>query len=154
MNDLSRRLREAAAACLPERAFLRRDRGDALFISNAPRLFPEKNWIERFSDAGFEGSEKNSMLRLRPSEKWLKELEKMNAPDPLSESFSGFSGLPIDPESIALFALGARILDGDNTIPGYEKRLRQRAAVCLRSGGGGGLYACAILNHMIKEDNP
>ena len=30
--------------------------------------------------------------------------------------------------------------------------LRQRAAVCLRTGGGGGLYACATMLDFIKGE--
>ena len=34
----------------------------------------------------------------------------------------------------------------------YEKSLRQRAAVCLRSEGGGGLYACALILYLLKGE--
>ena len=66
-----------------------------------------------------------------------------------------FAGREIEAESLALFAAGARVLDGDADDGRFERRLRQRAAACLRAQNpashGGGLYVCALLNHLIKE---
>lgn len=156
MNDIVRQMREALFAILPQRAFLRRDRRDALYISNAPRFDSETDWAARCMEACFQTKEENGLLRLCPSEAWLKRLEDQfkTSPDFLCFTLERFKKLPVDEESLNLFALGVRYLDGDNSIIDYEKRLRNRAAICLRSGGGGGLYACGLLNHIIKEDNP
>ena len=70
--------------------------------------------------------------------------ESVSTEDFFCTSLRRFSGLPIDPENMKLFALIARRLDGDGIVP-MEKLLRRRAALCLRTGGGGGLYACAVL---------
>ena len=43
-SPIAAALRHAAASALPEGAFLRRDRGDALFVSNAPRLCADGDW--------------------------------------------------------------------------------------------------------------
>ena len=94
MNDsLPEALRDAARDALPSGAFLRRDRGAALFITDAPRHRPQ---------------------------------------------------------SLRLFALGVRILDGESGAEAYDRLLRRRMAVCLRSGGGG-LYACALIKYLIER---
>ena len=54
MHSLARILRQAAADALPEGAFLRRDRGDALFVTNAPGLCPGADWATALAEAGFE----------------------------------------------------------------------------------------------------
>ena len=54
----SRTLRQAAAAALPRGAFLRRDRGEALFVTDAPRQRPEADWpgiAARLARSGFAG---------------------------------------------------------------------------------------------------
>ena len=69
-----------------------------------------------------------------------------------------FAGLAPDAESLRLFALGARLLDGEGDDGRFERALRRRAAECLRLNAGrtgpcgGGLYACALLR-TIKEGN-
>jgi len=149
-------MRESASAILPQRAFLRRDRGNALYISNAPRFDSKADWSMRCAEAGFYAKEENGLLRLWPSESWLKRLVSQFEvpPDFLCSTLERFKDLPADEASLTLFALGIRRLDGDNSIVDYEKRLRQQAAVSLRTKGGGGLYACGLLNHIIKEVNP
>lgn len=156
MNDIVRQMRETLSAILPQRAFLRRDRGDALYISNAPRFDSETDWAACCGEAGFRSKKENGLLQLWPAEAWLKRLEDQfdTSPDFLCSTLERFKKLPVDEDNLNLFALGMRCLDGDNSIIDYEKRLRNRIAVCLRSDVGGGLYACGLLNHIIKEDNP
>ena len=154
MNDpFVLEIRQAAAALLPPRAFLRRDRENALFITNAPRIDSGRDWQHIFAGAGFAVLEENGLMRLWPGKNWLSRLENAwpEAPDHLSRSLRRFRGQDPDGPVLELFALGARILDGD-PVPDYENRLRRLAAVGLRSHSGGGLYACAILNHLIRKE--
>ena len=156
MNDsLIRALRDAAAAPLPDGAFLRRDRGDALFITDAPRRCPEANWPSLMEGTGFVCKVENGLMRLWPDESWLSRLEDAH-PDPPDDLCAGllrFRGLAPEPESLALFTLGARCLDGDGNTARFDRLLRQRTAVCLRLNRtrpmdpphGGGLYACALI---------
>ena len=153
----SRTLREAARAALPEGAFLRRDRGEALFVTDAPRVAPGANWPSVLARAGFLAAERGGLLCLTPGSAWLTRLEDAcpAPPDALCRGLFRFAGREIEAESLALFAAGARVLDGDADDGRFERRLRQRAAACLRAQNpashGGGLYACALLNHLIKE---
>ena len=156
----SRRLREAARSALPDGAFLRRDRGDALFVTDAPRLGAGASWREALARAGFLCEESGALARITPGSAWLKALEAEHPvpPDALCKSLMRFAGLAPDAESLRLFALGARLLDGEMDDGRFERALRRRAAECLRLNAGrtepcgGGLYACALLR-TIKEAN-
>ena len=159
MNSFALKLRQAARAALPEGAFLHRDRGEGLFVTDAPRREPGGRWRAALSEAGFILSEDGGLARLSPAPAWLNRLEARypEPPDALCASLQRFAGEPPEPESLALFALGARALDGEDDHGRFERQLRQRAAACLRlnrtqsTRHGGGLYACALLAHIIKE---
>ena len=158
-NPLARRLRGAAAELLPEGAFLRRDRGGALFVTDAPRRAPGAGWAERCAAAGFDCREDAGLLYLLPGPQWLTELEAQfpDPPDGFSASLARFAGRPPEQEAVALFARGARILDGEGDDGGFERRLRQLAAEALRRApnepdAGGGLYACALVRYWMEEE--
>ena len=203
MHDLSRALRAAAAAALPPGAFLRRDRGDALFITDAPRIDPRADLTAALAEAGFTCAGADGLLRLWPAESWLTQVEAAtpDPPDDLCRSLIRFRGMSPDGASLRLFALGLRCLDGGEGAARFDRLLRQRAAQCLRErratlptpaadppvgapmrseasplgrrppeaipivGGaspplqaagrsplspGGGLYACALLDHELE----
>lgn len=154
----SRALRNAARVALPEGAFLRRDRGEALFVTDAPRIAASVPWQDALAEAGFLIEERGGLAFLTPGPGWLGGLEaEYHAPlDEFCRGFIRFAGRKIEPESLALFALGARILDGGADEGRFDRRLRQRAAVCMRDKStscGGGLYACALLDYLIKEES-
>ena len=163
MNSFAKALRLAAARALPQGAFLRRDRGEALFISDAPRLRPGGELAIALRAAGFEAEQRGALIRLFPGPVWPARLEAAfpRPPDGLCAGLFRFAGLPSEPESLRLFALGAKALDAGERGERFERRLRQRAAVCLRLNAtkpnpeprGGGLYACGLLNHLLKEEN-
>ena len=160
MHSLAQALRRAARAALPEGAFLRRDRGEALFVTDAPRRRPDADWPAVCAEAGFLCRARDSLLFLTPDPTWPARLEAAFPvpPDPFSASLSRFAGRPADGESLALFALGAQILDGGRDDGGFGRRLRRRAAACLRLNrtlgepNGGGLYACALVKYIIEEE--
>ncbi len=157
--DLAASLRAAARAALPEGAFLKRAREDGLFVTDAPRRCPGGDWHTALSDAGFTVAESDGLARLSPAPAWLIRLEAGHPqpPDAFCAGFLRFAGRTPEAESLALFALGARALDGSDDRARFERRLRQRAAVCLRLNQipstvrGGGLYACALLKTLIEE---
>lgn len=151
-------LRRVAAALLPQGAFLRRDRGDGLFVTDAPRLSPGADWPATLSRAGFICREAGGLLYLYPGPAWLTRLEAdwPDPPDDLCAGLYRFAGMAPEEESIRLFALGARALDGGEGIDRFDRLLRRRAAACLRlnrtqpNPRGGGLYACALLEHIAR----
>ena len=146
-------MRAVLRSALPERAFLRRDRGEGLLISNAPVFAPEIGGID-----GFILQRDGKMLRILPDEGWIERLEDAypDAPDFFCETAMRFRGLKPDRENLLLFALGAKILDAGASASGedraaFDRALRQRMAAALRGGCGGGLYAAAILNCEIQS---
>ena len=150
MHSLARTLRTAAAAALPEGAFLRRDRDDALFVTDAPRFGFRLDLAARLFEAGFYCTDNGGLLRLWPAEIRLTRLEAA-CPDPPAALS----------QSLKLFALGLRCLDGGDGAIRFDRQLRQRAATCLRLNAmnpsdptrGGGLYACALLDHELEVQN-
>ena len=155
--ELRAALRRAATAALPRGAFLRRDRGDALFVTDAPRRMPGADWQALFAPHGFDARPEGTLLRLTPGPAWIDAVEAAfpDPPDALSASLSRFRGLPPDPESLALFAMLTRALDAGESAAKPDRPLRQRAATVLRLNArgdppqGGGLYACAVVVWML-----
>ena len=146
-----RSLRASARAMLPPRAFLRRDRGDALFVTNAPAFDPALRELP-----GFTAERRGGLLFLLPDAAQLTRFERRHPepPDGLCAGLARFRGTAPDRENLTLFARGAKLLDvGANpeNIIAYDRAVRQRAALALRGGCGGGLYAAAILNHQLNE---
>ncbi|MGN0183982.1 MAG: hypothetical protein ACI4AL_02595 [Aristaeellaceae bacterium] len=145
------RLRGELRPLLPERAFLKRDRGDALLISNAPAL--------GFSPEQLPGcivKNRGMLLCILPDAQWVAEYEAAipEPPDHLSRTLLFLRGVDADLDNLHLFARIAKLMDAQPSpgeIEACDRALRNRAALALRGGCGGGLYACAcvraLLNH-------
>ena len=147
------RMRQALRAALPEKAFLKRDRGDALFITNA-LIFDSS--IP--SIPGFILIPDGKLMQVLPDAGWIAEIEKhAEAPDHLSTSLLRFRSMKADMENLSLCAQGFKLLDMGPSAPAaeieaFEHSLRSRAALALRgAASGGGLYAAAVINHKIKS---
>lgn len=148
MNDFAMEMRRAAQALLPKGAFLRRDRGDALYVTDAPRRGAEIDW----GAAGFLCREEGGLACLTPGPAWLERLAARypEPPDFLCASLRRVDGDP-DEATLRLFARIMKALDGGPVDPNCEKALRQRAAVCLREKRGGGLYACGVALRVVNR---
>ena len=150
MNSFALELRQAALSMLPEGAFLRRDRGAALYVTDAPR----RGGIVGGDETGLLCRIGADLAYLTPGAPWFKRLEALypEPPDFLCASLRRFDGPP-DGEALRLFARAMKRLDGGPGDPRYSRLLRQRAAVCLRERlPGGGLYACALANYIIEKE--
>ena len=148
-----RQMRAALRAQLPTRAFLKRDRGDALFVTNAPAFDPASKVLP-----GFIAERRGALLAVLPDAGWVARLERRfpEPPDELSASLERFRNQAPDRENLILFARGAKLLDAPGSISpadaeAFDREIRQRAALALRGGCGGALYACAALNARIRE---
>ena len=147
-------LRAAARACLPAGAFLRRDRGPALFATDAPRRAPDVDWPAILAGAGFECAVEGGIAHLTPGRRWLDALstEYPEPPDALCARLSPFRNAPTEPAALRLFAEGLKRLEDAGDAGDYDKSLRQLTAVCLREKRpGGGLYACALARYLINQ---
>ena len=144
-------LRSELRPLLPERAFLKRDRGDALLITNAPALGLAPDRLP-----GCIVENRGMLLCILPDAQWIAEYEAAipEPPDHLSRTLLFFRGVEADPDNLRLFARIAKLMDAQPSpgeIEACDRALRNRAALALRGGCGGGLYACAcvraLLNH-------
>ena len=144
-------MRGEIAAMLPERAFLRRDRGDALFVTNAPAFADVNALAERLSLAGWRVRARGGLLAISPGAERIDQFERARPepPDFLTRSLKRLCGLPVCGEALAVFAEGLRRAEHGDA-EDYDRRVRQLAALCLRRSCGGA-YACAVilydLNH-------
>ena len=130
-------------------AFLRWARGDALFVSDAVRKTPDAAAIEGALKSCFYTAhvEKN-LLHISPAPAKVHAFEEFSLPEitPFLRGFTSFRGRAADETTALLFSEGIKLCavrSGAAAIAAYEKRVRQQAALALRTGGGGGLFACA-----------
>ena len=131
--------RDMVRPALPAGAFLKRDRGEALYITDAPR----KGGMADVP--GFVVDAQGDLARIYIDEEKLDMLADQLGfvPDALARELSRFTGG--SPQAARLFSDILKALDaGDGGYAELDKRLRQQAAVALRSGGGEGLYYCAM----------
>lgn len=141
-------MREVILPHLPPRAFLKRDRGEGLLVTNAPVFDPNLDSIP-----GFTLEKQASVLRILPDESWLIHLEQQfpEPPDHFSKTLLRFRSMQPDRDSLLLFVQGAKLLDAGYTptpaeITAFDRTLRQHCAEALRGGScSGGLYAAAII---------
>ena len=144
-------LRGELRPLLPERAFLKRDRGDALLITNAPVFgcTPERL-------PGCIVENRGMLLAILPDAQWVADFEATvpEPPDHLSRTLLFFRGVEADIDNLHLFARIAKLMDAQPSpgeIEACDRALRNRAALALRGGWGGGLYACACVRALLKR---
>jgi len=141
-------VREAILPHLPPRAFLKRDRGEGLLVTNAPVFDPDIREIP-----GFILEMQGNLLRILPDEGWLMHLEASHPqpPDFFSKTLLRFRGGQPDRQNLLLCVQGLKLLDagrepGQAEIAAYDHALRRRCAEALRGGAcAGGLYAAALI---------
>lgn len=146
--------REMIRPLLPERAFLRRDRGDALFITNAPNLVDAGELAHQIQMRGFSCIQTGSLLRIRPGQALVAQLEiRCDPPDHFCQTLLRFRAQTPTDASLALFARGVQLLESAD--PGkvreYIRQSRQLAALSLRNPQGGA-YACALIAHSLETE--
>lgn len=154
MNHLPAAYRELILPHLPERAFLRRDRGGALFITNAPRFADAEALTDHLQMCGFICTSDNGFLHISPGPKLLTEFEhRHDPPDFFCRTLLRFRGLAPSEDALELFARGVQLLE--NADPGhtneYLRQTRHLAALSLRNPQGGA-YACALIAHALETE--
>lgn len=145
-------MRTAIRAKLPPKAFLLIDRGENLFVSNAPIFTSEMPVI-----AGFHVVRSGRNIAFLPDESWLMRLERRTPepPDELSRTLLRFRGEKIENDALILYAQALKLAEGEpksksREIEAFEALIRKSAAVALRCGGGGGLYGLAVAASYLK----
>lgn len=152
MTNLPAAYREVILPLLPEHAFLRRDRGGALFITNAPRFADVSALTEQLQMRGFICAHVNGFLHISPGPELIVQFElNHNPPDFFCETLLRFRGQAPSDAALRLFARGVQLLE--NADPGqlteYLRQTRQLAALSLRKRQGGA-YACVLIAHILE----
>lgn len=141
-------MRSAICAHLPKGAFLQRDRGGALLITNAKIIDPDFAAVPGFSAAA-----RGNLIALTPEDDWISAFERDHAPiGHLSAGLIRFAGRKPTRAAIDLFVRGLKLSESrptDGEIADFDRAVRQMAAAALRTGAGGGIYALAILDEML-----
>ena len=147
-------LREAVLSLLPDKKgiFLRCDRGEALYVTNAPARTDEQiDW----ESAGFSYSTVGKLCFLIPQTEWVDRLEQWLAPKTearLAADIRHADFHETAEEDAALLIEGVKLMELQGDVRVYEKKIRQRAAVCLREKRGGGtLGVCALMIDFLNE---
>lgn len=148
-------MRRAALDCLAgERGvFLRCDRGDSLYVTNAPsRMEKSVDWAQ----AGFAARIDGGLAFLIPEGGWIARFNGWAQARVQEKRLSGAIGnaafSEADGEDILLWIEGIKRLELRGNAAEYEKMVRRRAAVCLREKRGGGtLVSCALIVDMMNE---
>ena len=142
-------MRIAIRAQLPKGAFLKRDRGRALLITNARAIDPSFVQVP-----GFSMELRGALTAITPDGAWILDFERDHAPiGHLSQSLIRFSGQPPARAAIDLFVCGLKLSESrasDGEIADFDRAVRQAAACALRTGNGGGIYALALLDEMLN----
>lgn len=147
-------LRERLRPLLPERAFLRRDRGDALFVTNAPLLSDDPSWKPALEAAGFLWEPHGGLMSIFPSPDLLLTVERESPPtDFLTASLERLRAKDPCSEALRLFTRGLRLLEhsAPSDRSDYVRCTRQLAALCLRTHQGGA-YACALICQALNPE--
>lgn len=147
-------MRAEVREALDSRAFLRLDRGSALFVSNAPLFQKQFSEIE-----GFEIRRGENLIFVYPSAERVRTIEKGigMAEDGLSETLFRFAGQDVPESTRDLFSACLKLKQTcAPDLARADRILRQSAALALRGAiPGGGLFLCARLLHEIgKQYDP
>lgn len=129
---------------IPENRFLKRDRRDALFVTDYDGEID-----------GFVQTRRGALTALTPDKTLLLRYEAAH-PQPVgafSASLERFRGESADVEILRLFAQGVKLTGGctDGELSAFDKSARQSAAKALRTGIGGGIFALAILRDELDK---
>ena len=147
-------MRSAAQQRLEEikGAFLRCDRGEALYITNAA-VRSEK--VIDWAAAGFDARMQGKMTFLVPKDEWMQSFAEWLCPQVkdayLQKNLANADFGLVEEADRRLWVEGIKQLEM-RTNTDYEKAVRQRAAVCLRTKSGGGtIRVCALIADALRE---
>ncbi|MEA4898859.1 MAG: hypothetical protein VB067_05260 [Christensenellaceae bacterium] len=142
-------LRERARRCLMPEALLRADRGEALYVTDCVDA------ASALEAAGFRTTPRGALLAISPGRAMIEALERQYPPpdDALYRQLGRLRGRPVSDAELALLASALKRLEiGGRADPDFERKLRQTAAACLRTGNGGALALCRSIQIVSKEE--
>lgn len=140
-------------------AFLRCDRGQALYVSNVP--VKDKDWpalAESLESGGILCRSERQMLFMTPSLRWREPytdwLMKQTEADELTRLLMRTQGASVCPEETACWIEGIKRLElpSERSIDDYERLVRQTAAVALRKKCGGLMTVCGLCLNLLRSE--
>ncbi len=137
-------------------AFLRCDRGGALYVTNLPARCNDWRTIEEaMCAAEFLIEKRGALLTVVPDGAWRTRFEQWAAPQcgesELTRLFRQSGARSVCDEETDAWIEGIKRLELHQGLGDYEKTVRQAAAVVLRKRCGGALYACGLCLDMLRE---
>ncbi|MBO4884603.1 MAG: hypothetical protein J5602_04760 [Clostridia bacterium] len=136
------------AALPPAGAFLRCDRGGALYVTNLPAKCG--NWAAAAAALEADGltvAHRGGPLFIAPGVCWAAAFERwaegLARPGELTRQLAKRRGMPVCAAETACWLAGMKRLEL-NDRSDYERQVRQAAAVALREKCGGLMYACGL----------
>lgn len=137
-------------------AFLRCDRGGALYVTNlTARCDCWREIVQEMRDAGFRVEERGALLAVVPDGAWRTQFEQWAAgrccESELTRLFRQSAARSVCDEETRAWIEGVKRLELHQGLGDYEKTVRQAAAVALRKRCGGALYACGLCLDMLRE---
>ena len=138
-------------------AFLRCDRGGALYVTNLPvRL---ENWCDTacaIEENGFKVEQRGALLAITPEPLWKARFEGWAqgrcGESELTRLFRQRAASESCAEEMRAWFDGIKRLDLHGGAEVYEREVRQAAAVALRKQCGAYLYACGLCLDLQRED--
>lgn len=147
-------LRAAVRALLPGGAFLRIDREEALFVTDAPRRGAGPDLVEALEKAGFSACTRGGLLAMVPKDEWMPRLtEALGAPeDEQSALLKRLLKRSVSAQDRAAWICAVKCMECGCASAAAQRRIRACAAVALRTGrGGGALYHAYMVLGSAKE---
>lgn len=137
-------------------AFLRCDRGGALYVTNLPaRCDRWHELAQAMRAADFLIEERGALLAVAPDGAWRTQFEQWAAEQSceseLTRLFRQSGARSVCDEETDAWLEGIKRLELHQGLGDYEKTVRQAAAVALRKRCGGALYACGLCLDMLRE---
>lgn len=154
-NPIRARIEAALPNC---GAFLRRDRGGALYVTNLPAKYADWESIAAALEAeGLTVARKGDLLFITPDIRWAsafeRRAEELVTPGELTRQLAKRRGMPVCAEETACWLAGVKRLEL-NDRGDYERQVRQAAAVALRKKCGGLMYACGLCFDLLGGEQP
>ena len=137
-------------------AFLRCDRGGALYVTNLPsRCEQWRGLAQAMRAAGFRVEERGALLAVAPDGAWRTRFERWAAArcgeSELTRLFRQGAAQSVCDEETRAWLEGIKRLELRQGLGDYEMTVRQAADVALRKRCGGALYACGLCLDMLRE---
>ena len=137
-------------------AFLRCDRGSALYVTNLPVRSDCWHEVARnMTEADFCLSECGRLLTITPDITWLAPFNEwaleLCQESELTRLFERRTTQETCDVEIDAWLEGIKRIELHQGMGDYEKVVRQAAAVALRNQCGGALYACGLCLDLLKE---